>query len=183
MKKLILLLLSIPLFFVIGCEQNDGPPKSAVPVADPAQRIFGPQGIAIRQERNMPEGYLSEGRNEAAEQRELEVRIDISPDLKARTRPDQIVFIFAKALQGPKAPLAVVRLTVEDLPQTVTLDDSMAMAPMFTISKFDHIYVSAKISLDGQAITKSGDLVSEKQEVDFTKPVKDLSLIINQIAP
>jgi len=183
MKKFILLLLCIPLFFTVGCEQNDGPPKSAVPVTNPKNRIFGPEGIAIRQERNMPDGYSSENQNEAVEQRELAVKIELSPELKKRTRPDQIVFIFAKALKGPKAPLAVVRLTVEDLPETVTLDDSMAMSPMFTISKFDQIYVSAKISLDGQAITKSGDMLSEKQEVDFTKPIKQVSLTINQIAP
>jgi len=183
MKKLILHLLFLSLFFNIACEQNDGPPESAVPIVNPKNRIFGPKGIAIRQERSMGAEQRSVDQNKAVEQHKLAVRIEISPELKERTRPEQIVFIFAKAIKGPKAPLAVVRLAVEDLPETVTLDDSMAMSPMFTISKFDQIYVSAKISLDGQAMTKSGDMISEKHEVDFNKPIKELSLTINQIVP
>ncbi len=52
----------------------------------------------------------------------LEVTVDISPELKARTSPGQTVFIFAKAMQGPPAPLAAIKATVGDLPISVLLD-------------------------------------------------------------
>ncbi|MCP3676450.1 MAG: hypothetical protein GY721_02345, partial [Deltaproteobacteria bacterium] len=49
----------------------------------------------------------------------IEATIDITPELRSRAGPDQVVFVFAKAVQGPRAPLAVVKLKVKELPATV----------------------------------------------------------------
>jgi cytochrome c-type biogenesis protein CcmH len=54
----------------------------------------------------------------------VKVHVSVSTALKARAAPDDTVFVFARAVQGPKAPLAIQRLRVRDLPVVVTLDDS-----------------------------------------------------------
>lgn len=59
----------------------------------------------------------------------LKVRVDLAPELKAKVQPGDSVFIFARAVSGPSAPLAVKRLTVADLPVTVELGDADAMMP------------------------------------------------------
>ncbi len=59
----------------------------------------------------------------------VSVRLDDS--LSQQVQPGDAVFVFARAVSGPPMPLAVKRLTVADLPATVTLGDADAMAPSF----------------------------------------------------
>lgn len=82
----------------------------------------------------------------------------LAPALAAKAQPDDAVFIFARAAQGPKMPLAIVRKQVRDLPYAFALDDSMAMQPGMALSNFGEVVVGARISRSGQAMPQSGDL-------------------------
>jgi cytochrome c-type biogenesis protein CcmH len=92
--------------------------------------------------------------------------ISLSPALAASASPDDPVFIFARAVQGPKMPLAVMRKRVRDLPATFALDDSMAMAPEMKLSNFAEVVIGARVAKSGNAAPSSGDLEG------FSKPVK-----------
>jgi cytochrome c-type biogenesis protein CcmH len=96
----------------------------------------------------------------------IEVIVRLDPDLAAKADPNDLVFIYAKALSGPPMPLAAVRKQVKDLPITVRLDDSTAMMPEMRLSGFPEVAVGARISRSGNPIAKSGDLEGE------IKPVK-----------
>lgn len=88
----------------------------------------------------------------------IKVTVALSPALAGKAAPGDTVFIFARAAQGPKMPLAIVRKQVSDLPITVTLDDSMAMVPDMKMSSFPQLVIGARISKSGNAIPKAGDL-------------------------
>ena len=99
-----------------------------------------------------------------------------------RTAPDDTVFVYAKAANGPPMPLAVARKRVADLPLRVTLDDSMAMMPQMRLSAFEQVLVGARISKSGQAMPQSGDLQSD--EIETASDTKDnIQLLINQQRP
>jgi cytochrome c-type biogenesis protein CcmH len=93
-------------------------------------------------------------------------KVDLSPALKAKVAPTDTVFVFARAAEGPRMPLAIVRKQVKDLPVEFALDDSMAMAPNMTLSSFAEVVVGARVSRSGNAAPQSGDLEG------LSKPVK-----------
>jgi cytochrome c-type biogenesis protein CcmH len=96
----------------------------------------------------------------------VKVKVELDPKFAAKASPDTTVFIFARAVNGPPMPLAIVRKQVKDLPLTVTLSDAQSMSPMARISKFKQVMVSARVSPSGTAMPKSGDLLGSVGPVD-----------------
>ena len=117
----------------------------------------------------------------AAAQSGIEGIVNISADLKGKVAPDDTVFIFARAAQGPRMPLAILKRKASELPITFTLDDSTAMSDELKLSKFEQVVVSARVSRSGNALPQSGDLVGQ------SAPVKagagKLTLQIDSVQP
>lgn len=90
-------------------------------------------------------------------------KVTLDAALKNKFSPDDTVFVLARAAEGPKMPLAVLRKQVRDLPITFELDDSMAMAPQMKLSAFDQVVVVARISRAGTAILAAGDAEGNSQ--------------------
>jgi len=85
-------------------------------------------------------------------------RVSLAPALAARVAPGDTLFVFARAAEGPRMPLAIIKRAGADLPLSFTLDDSMAMAPQFKLSAFANVVVGARLSKSGNAMPQSGDL-------------------------
>ncbi len=88
----------------------------------------------------------------------MKITVSISPALSGKAAPDDTVFVFARAAQGPRMPLAIARQQVKDLPVTVVLDDSSAMSPEMKLSSVPHVVVVARVSKSGMAGARNGDL-------------------------
>jgi len=83
--------------------------------------------------------------------------IDVSLGEQVEFKPDHAVFIYARAWQGPKMPLAIVKLRADQLPTTVTLDETMAMMPSMTLASFEQVELVARLSASGGPVPKPGD--------------------------
>ena len=103
-----------------------------------------------------PAGSTSVASGPAAS--EVSGTVRLSPALKGLAAPDDTVFIFARAAQGGRMPLAIVRKQVKDLPFSFKLDDSLSMSPAARLSAAGVVVVGARISKSGQAAPQPGDL-------------------------
>ena len=113
----------------------------------------------------------------------LRVNVSVSDAAREKFNANDVVFVYAKAAQGPKMPLAVQRLSLAALPASVTLDDSMAMIDGMNLSAFPSVIVAARISRSGSAIAQSGDYIGE-YTVNDVKSVNDvISINIDRIVP
>lgn len=92
--------------------------------------------------------------------------VRLSPQLESQVQPGDTLFVFARAAEGPRMPLAILRLQAKDLPVKFSLDDSMAMSPQMKLSNFPEVVVGARISKSGNAMPQPGDLEGT------SKPVK-----------
>jgi len=84
--------------------------------------------------------------------------VRLAPELAGKVAPGDTVFIFARAAEGPRMPLAILRKRASDLPAEFTLDDSMAMAPQMRLSAFPNVVIGARVSKSANANPQPGDL-------------------------
>jgi len=91
------------------------------------------------------------------------VRLDAR--LKKDVKPDDVLFVFARAPEGPPMPLAVLRARAADLPLHFALDDSLAMAQGMTVSSQPRIVVTARIAKSGKPLPAPGDLQGASKPV------------------
>lgn len=90
----------------------------------------------------------------------------LADSMRTQVTPEDVVFVAAFAVSGPRMPLAVMRRQVKDLPLEFVMDDSMAMVPEARMSKFDQIAVVARVSKSGNAKLQPGDIQG------FSEPLK-----------
>lgn len=92
------------------------------------------------------------------------------------------VFVIAKAVDGPPAPLAVSRHRLDELPLTITLTREHAMIEELNIENVDTVEVLARISLSGNPMASAGDIQSEPVIVRGT-PSEPIRLEIGLVVP
>lgn len=103
--------------------------------------------------------------------------VKLADDVKVD--PEQVVFVYARAYQGAKMPLAIDRIKVSELPRVVLLNESMAMTPAMSLGSFDKVEIVARVSGDGSAIAKAGDWEGSVAPVDLTSAGPVVEVTIN----
>ena len=120
-----------------------------LPEGDPSREALQ-GGIERAREQLLASGAKVEAVPATKAQTSINVSVDLADAVKASVLPGDSVFIFARAMSGPAAPLAVKRVTVADLPITVELGDADAMMPQLKLSNFPEVQLVARISRAGQ---------------------------------
>ncbi|MBF8269432.1 MAG: C-type cytochrome biosis protein CcmI [Gammaproteobacteria bacterium] len=90
----------------------------------------------------------------------IRVKVTLAAELAGKVNPEDALFVFARASNGPPMPLAAAKKQVKDLPLDIVLDDALAMMPELKISGYDSVQINARISKSGAPTESSGDLVA-----------------------
>jgi len=96
----------------------------------------------------------------------LNIRVVIPDAIRAKLTGNENIFIFAKAIEGPRFPVAVVKTTINELTAVVNLTDANAMQPQFALSKFDKVQITVRISFAGDVVAKAGDIEGASEIIE-----------------
>ena len=94
----------------------------------------------------------------ASSVKSVNITISISAELAAKAGPEDTIFIFARATEGPKVPLAATKVSAKSFPITVTLDDSSGMSGDTKLSDAANVEVIAVLSKHGNIKPQTGDI-------------------------
>ena len=107
--------------------------------------------------------------------------VTLAPALAAKVAPGDTLFIFARAAEGPRMPLAILKRQASELPLKFTLDDSTAMSKEMTLSRAPQVTVQARISRSGNAMPQPGDLLGQVGPV--APGATGLTITIDSVQP
>ncbi|MBY6209618.1 MULTISPECIES: c-type cytochrome biogenesis protein CcmI [Halomonas] len=130
------------------------------------------QGVAQAEQRLAPAG-----------QHAIRIRLSLAQALKSdRLPPSTTVFVVARDSDGKLPPLAIQRLTLAELPASITLDAGDAMSPMASLEDVDQVRLLARVSPSGQAQPQPGDLMGQREGVAVGASDQDpVTLVIDQV--
>jgi len=111
---------------------------------------------------------------------QLNGEVGLAGALGTQVRAGLTLFIVARALNSPGAPVAVVRTQTGAWPLPFRLDDSLAMVPDRKLSTAGPVTVEARISQSGAAAGAPGDFASRAVTVD-TRSAQPVQLMIDHI--
>ncbi len=164
---------------IAKARERSGGARPAGPKAEVMAGAVAPQDEVHRNAARPAQGEATPAATPTATS--VSGRVELSPALKDKASPDDVVFIFARAIDGPRMPLAAKRVRAADLPLDFLLDDSQAVMPGATISSVPQVRVEVRVSKSGQAKAGKGDLTGKSAAV---KPgAKGLRIVIDQIEP
>lgn len=110
----------------------------------------------------------------------LPIQVDISSELAEQLNGREVVFVTARAADGPPTPLAVRRLSVADLPARFGFSDNDAMLEGMSLSNHPDIIVTARVSMHGQPEARPGDLQGQAGPLSIYD-VAEVQVTIDQV--
>lgn len=151
---------------------------ATLPADDPSRQPI--QGGIERAREQLGEAGGSPAAAPAVEQTDIALTVSVRLDAAVadKVQPTDTVFVFARAVSGPPMPLAVKRMSVADLPVTVSLNDADAMTPQLRLSNFEQVRLFARVSRSGDA-TK-GEWVGASQALQLLGKSETTELVIDQ---
>jgi hypothetical protein len=106
--------------------------------------------------------------------------VSLAAALGAKATVGATLFIVAKSVDSPGAPVAVFRGSVGTWPVRFTLDDSQSMLPGRNLSSAGRVTIEARISQSGQPLPAAGDLQGSTGAINPAEH-RPLKILIDRI--
>ena len=170
------------------------PPNSTVynAVAEQIRGIGGDAPAAVVQEEGPAASAAQDDSPATASAPAIRVQVRVAAALQDRVAATDTVYVFARAAEGSKMPLAIQRFAASELPREVVLDDSSGMMPTLKLSQTPRIVLGARCDL-GEIVACAALLVRENeiallgfyapQDAPAAKRTIELLAAMSQIAP
>lgn len=110
----------------------------------------------------------------------LTVTVDITDELRNEMPPFANVFVFVRDPDGSRAPAAVIRQPISDLPVTVTLTEEDAMVEGHTLATISRWLVSARLTT-GDTIEIQPGVMEARPRLMTTESGQQINLTISEM--
>ena len=107
--------------------------------------------------------------------------VKLADSLAGRVAATDTLFIYARAAQGSRMPLAILRLKASELPRQFRLDDTLGMTGGPALSATPQVRIEARVSRTGEATPKPGDLRGESAVV--APGAANVEIVIDRAVP
>jgi len=151
---------------------------AALPEGDPSREAIRGGIARAREQSGEPANAAQDQPAVESAAVTLQVEVALDPEVAKEVAPEDSVFVFARAVSGPAVPLAAKRLTVGDLPASISLGDADAMMPSLKLSSFGQVTLVARVSREGNA-TK-GEWMGQSQALETSGEQSKVRLIIDR---
>ena len=109
--------------------------------------------------------------------------VTLAPEAAELVSDTDVVYVIARDVNGPPAPLAVLRRSADELPFEYELSDENAMGAGSALSSAERIMVSAKITPNGDALNAREGLSRPNVEVETGREtVADLLITMDNMS-
>jgi cytochrome c-type biogenesis protein CcmH len=114
----------------------------------------------------------------------LNIDVGIDPTLARLARPGDVLYVFARALDGAGPPFAVKRIELAqlELPMRVLLTDADSPMPAARLSSQTKVLLMARLSKSGDVKAASGDIESDPVQV-ATAGQEPVQLVLSRSVP
>ncbi|NTV86576.1 MAG: c-type cytochrome biogenesis protein CcmI [Burkholderiaceae bacterium] len=129
-----------------------------------------------------PANLAEQGAPAAAPASNVTIRgsLEITPELKARLAQNDVIFLFARPIQGGP-PVAAVRGPAIRLPMDFELSDRLAMNPDNLLSQHKEVVLVARVSKSGGPMAQPGDLEGSVSGVKVG--ASGVTIVIDKLVP
>ena len=105
-----------------------------------------------------------------------------TPALASRIVPGDVLFVFARSVQGGGPPFAVKRIALDKLPLQLRLSDADSPMPAAALSAQVSVMLVARIAKSGDVKAASGDIEATPREVRNGDPSR-IVLVLDHTVP
>lgn len=106
--------------------------------------------------------------------------VELAAALRSKVPSGLTLFIVAKSVSSPGAPVAILRTTTGNWPLRFELNDTLAMMPNRKLSSAGTVVIEARVSKSGQALPQTGDLLGVTAPLDPAAG-KPLRIVIDRV--
>jgi cytochrome c-type biogenesis protein CcmH len=154
-----------------------------LPKLDPeaAKALMAQINIARQQQNKAP---LSDESNqtELANPSEINISVEIASELIGAIKPGDVLFVFAKTVDGTGPPVAAKRITVNGFPIQLSLSDNDSLMPTAKFSTQEKVQLLARVSHNGVANAQSGDIEADAV-ISNTENNETIRLRLSRVIP
>jgi cytochrome c-type biogenesis protein CcmH len=135
-----------------------------------------------RQLQNKAPLAATESATEISASSGIKISVDIASELMSSIKHDDILYVFAKTVDGTGPPVAVKRIAVNGFPIQLSLSDNDSLMPTAKFSSQEKVQLLARISRNGNANAQPGD-IEAVAVISNTKNDETIRLRLSRVIP